>query len=88
MHMQHEWVEKAKLIDFDGLETRVREGIAALRLIAQNPEKAGYGLDLHDKICRDMVFPWVYHLAEFLQGVKIGESQDGDGTLDVEVNTP
>ena len=64
-------IEIVQRIDFDRLDTLVSERIGALKLYAQNNDKAEGGKDLHDAICRDLILPFVGLLTNFLESVKV-----------------
>jgi len=65
---EYENIEKVKRLDFDHLDMLVSERIGALKLLAQSMTES----DVHDAICRDLILPCVYTLAQFLESVKIG----------------
>jgi hypothetical protein len=65
-----------QLIDFDRLDTLVSERIGALKLYAQNIEKAEGSKELHDAICRDLILPCVGLLTSFLESVKVSDGED------------
>ena len=69
-------IEIVQRIDFDRLDTLVSERIGALKLYAQNIDKAEGGKDLHDAICRDLILPCVGLLTRALESVtvNVGES--------------
>lgn len=69
-------LEIVQLIDFDRLDTLVSERIGALKLYAQNIEKAEGGKELHDAICRDLILPCVGLLTNFLESVKVNVGED------------
>ncbi|MCK2086953.1 hypothetical protein MXC99_01955 [Thauera aromatica] len=73
--MTHKNIETVKRIDFDRLDMLVSERIGALKLYAQNIDQAEGGKDAHDAICRDLILPCVYALAQFLESVKLDEAQ-------------
>ena len=60
-----------QLIDFDRLDTLVSKRIGALKLYAQNIEKAEGSKELHGAICRDLILPCVGLLTNFLESVKV-----------------
>ena len=60
-----------QLIDFDRLDTLVSERIGALKLYAQNIDKAEGSKELHDAICRDLILPCVGLLTNFIESVKV-----------------
>jgi len=62
-------IEKVKHLNFDHLDMLVSERIGALKVYAQSMTES----DLHDAICRDLILPCVYTLAQFLESVKIEE---------------
>ena len=70
---KYENIEKVKRLDFDRLDMLVSERIGALKLLAQGVTES----DVHDAICRDLILPCVYTLAQFLDSVKI---EDKDTT--------
>ena len=72
--MKYENIEKVKRLDFDRLDMLVSERIGALKLLAQGMTES----DVHDAICRDLILPCVYLLAQFLDSVKI---EDKDTTV-------
>ena len=49
----------------------VSERLGALKIYAQSVGKTES--DVHDAICRDLILPCVYLLAEFLESVKIDD---------------
>jgi hypothetical protein len=67
----NEWLEKAKRIDFDRLAMLTSERIAILRIYVQNIDKAEGGEAVHDAICRDLIFPCIGLLANFIESVSI-----------------
>ena len=70
---KYENIEKVKRLDFDRLDMLVSERLGALKLLAQGVTES----DVHDAICRDLILPCVYLLAQFLDAVKI---EDKDTT--------
>ena len=64
-------LEIVQLIDFDRLDTLVSERIGALKLYAQNIDKAEGSKELHDAICRDLILPCVGLLTNFIESVKV-----------------
>ena len=68
---KYENIEKVKRLDFDRLDTLVSERIGALKLLAQGMTDR----EVNDEICRDLILPCVYALAQFLESVKI-ENQE------------
>ena len=74
--MSTEWIEKARQVDFDRLDTLVGERIAALRLYVENIDKAEGDQVMHDAICRDLVFPCIYTLAQFIESVNVNIGQE------------
>ena len=69
--MKYENIEKVKRLDFDRLDMLVSERLGALKLLAQGVQES----DVHDAICRDLILPCVYTLAQFLDSVKIGAEE-------------
>ena len=55
-------IETVKRLDFDRLDTVVSERIEALKLVAQGMTET----DVNDAICRDLILPCVYALAQFI----------------------
>ena len=68
---KYENIEKVKELDFDRLDMLVSQHIGVLKLLAQGLQES----DVHDAICRDLILPCVYLLAQFLESVKI---EDGE----------
>ena len=73
--MKYDNFEKVKRLDFDHLDMLVSERLGALKLLAQGMTES----DVHDAICRDLILPCVYLLAEFLEAVKIGDQEKNGG---------
>ena len=73
--MKYENIETVKRLDFDQLDTLVSERIGALKLLAQGMTER----EVNDEICRDLILPCVYLLAEFLEAVKIGDKEENGG---------
>ena len=67
--MKYENIEKVKRLDFDHLDMLVSERIGALKLLAQGITER----EVNDNICRDLILPCVYLLAQFLDSVKIDD---------------
>ena len=67
--MKYENIEKVKRLDFDHLDMLVSERIGALKLLAQSIQDT----ELQDAVCRDLILPCVYLLAQFLESVKIDD---------------
>lgn len=65
-------IERVKRLDFDRLDMLMSERIGALKLLAQGMTET----DVNDAICRDLILPCVYMLAEFLESVKIDEGKE------------
>lgn len=63
-------IETVKRLDFDQLDTLVSERIGALKLLAQGMTEC----EVNDEICRDLILPCVYALAQFIESVQIEES--------------
>jgi hypothetical protein len=70
-------IETVKQLDFDRLDTLVSERLGALKIYAQTVGQTESVV--HDAICRDLILPCVYTLVEFLDSVKIGDSNDEQG---------
>ena len=69
---KYENIEKVKRLDFDRLDMLVSERLGALKLLAQGMTER----EVNDDICRDLILPCVYLLAEFLEAVKIGDKEE------------
>ena len=69
--MKYENIGTVKRLDFDHLDMLVSERIGALKLLAQGVQES----DMHDAICRDLILPCVYALAQFIESVKIEEKE-------------
>ena len=69
--MEYENIEKVKRLDFDRLDMLVSERIGAFKLLAQGITER----EVNDEICRDLILPCVYLLAQFLESVKIGDKE-------------
>ena len=69
--MKYENIEKVKRLDFDHLDTLVSERIGALKMLAQGITER----EVNDEICRDLILPCVYTLAQFLDSVKSGAEE-------------
>ena len=64
-----EYTDKVKAINFDRMDYLVSERIAALREYA---ERIGEGdKEAHEAICRDLIFPAVGLLAQFIDCVDV-----------------
>jgi hypothetical protein len=68
---EYENIEKVKRLDFDRLDMLVSERIGALKLLAQGMTER----EVNDEICRDLILPCVYLLAQFLESVKIEDKE-------------
>jgi len=73
--MTHKNLEMVQAINFDRLDMLVSERIGALKLYAQNIDKAQEGQDVHESICRDLIVPCLHLLTQFLEAVKINEEK-------------
>jgi hypothetical protein len=73
--MKYDNIEKVKRLDFDRLDVLVSERLGALKLLAQGMTES----DVHDAICRDLILPCVYLLAQFLEAVKVGDKEKNGG---------
>ena len=69
--MKYDNIETVRRLDFDHLDMLVSERIGALKLLAQGVQET----DVHDAICRDLILPCVYTLAQFLESVKIEDKE-------------
>lgn len=67
--MKYENIEKVKQLDFDRLDMLVSERLGALKLLAQGMQER----EVNEGICRDLILPCVYLLAQFLESVKIDD---------------
>ena len=70
--MKYDNIEKVKRLDFDRVDVLVSERLGALKLLAQGMTDS----DVNDAVCRDLILPCVYLLAEFLEAVKIGDKEE------------
>ena len=70
---KYENIEKVKQLYFDRLDMLVSERLGALKILAQGITER----EVNDNICRDLILPCVYTLAQFLESVKI---EDKDTT--------
>jgi hypothetical protein len=66
-------IETVKQLDFDRLDSLVSERLGALKIYAQNVGQTES--DVHDAICRDLILPCVFLLAQFLESVKIEDEE-------------
>ena len=73
--MKYENIETVKRLDFDRLDAVVSERIGALKLLAQGMTER----EVNDEICRDLILPCVYTLAQFLESVKIEDKEKNGG---------
>ena len=73
--MKYDNIEKVKRLDFDRLDVLVSERLGALKLLAQGMTEH----EVNDEICRDLILPCVYLLAQFLEAVKIGDKEANGG---------
>ena len=69
--MNYKNIETVKRLDFDQLDTVVSERIGALKLLAQGMTDR----QVNDDICRDLILPCVYALAQFIESVEIEEKR-------------
>ena len=69
--MEYENIEKVKRLDFDRLDMLVSERIGALKMLAHGITER----EVNDEICRDLILPCVYLLAQFLDSVKIDDKE-------------
>ena len=72
---KYENIETVKRLDFDRLDTLVSERIGALKLLAQGMTER----EVNEDICRDLILPCVYTLAQFLESVKIEDKEKSGG---------
>ena len=68
---KYENIEKVKRLDFDRMDMLVSERIGAFKLLAQGMTER----EVNDEICRDLILPCVYTLAQFLDSVKIEDKE-------------
>ena len=66
--------DKVKEMDFDRLNVLVAQRIATLKIIKLHLDKIG-DEETVEMICRDLIIPAVYLLAEFLQAVEVKEGK-------------
>lgn len=65
-------LDKVQRLDFDRLDRLVSERLAVLKLYAQNIDKTTNApLQTNEAICRDLILPCVYLLAQFLESVTV-----------------
>ena len=69
--MKYDNIEKVKRLDFDRLDMLVSERLGALKLLAHGVQESA----VNDEICRDLILPCVYLLAQFLDSVKIEDKE-------------
>ena len=67
--MKYKNIETVKRLDFDHFDMLVSERIGALKLLAQAVQET----EEHEAVCRDLILPCVFTLAEFIESVKIEE---------------
>ena len=72
---KYENIKTVKRLDFDLLDMLVSERIGALKLLAQGMTER----EVNDEICRDLILPCVYVLAQFLESVKIDDKEKNGG---------
>jgi hypothetical protein len=70
--MNYKNIETVKRLDFDRLDTVVSERIEALKLLAQGMTER----QVNDDICRDLILPCVYALAQFIESVEIEDKKN------------
>ena len=75
--MKYDNIAKVKRLDFDHLDMLVSERLGALKIYAQSVGKTES--DVHDAICRDLILPCVYLLAQFLESVNTGDKEENNG---------
>ncbi len=69
-------LDKVRALNFDRLDDLVSERLGVLKLYAQNIDKtANADAEMNDMICRDLILPCVYLLAQFLESVQIGKEE-------------
>ena len=69
--MKYDNIETVKRLDFDRLDMLVSERIGALKLLAQGMTER----EVNDEICRDLILPRVYALAQFIESVQIEDKE-------------
>ena len=72
---KYENIKTVKRLDFDHLDMLVSERIGALKLLAQGMTER----EVNDEICRDLILPCVYVLAQFIESVQIGDKEKNNG---------
>ena len=70
--MKYENIETVRRLDFDRLDMLVSERIGALKLLSQGMKETNFD----DAICRDLILPCVYTLAQFIESVKIEDKEN------------
>lgn len=69
-------LDKVRGLDFDRLDDLVSERLGVLKLYAQNIDKTeNASPEINDAICRDLILPCVYLLAQFLESVQINTEE-------------
>lgn len=68
-----EWTKKVQSLDFDRMHMLVCQRIEFLKIYAENIEKDGAGAEVNEAICRDLIFPCLSILVEFIEAVRVGE---------------
>lgn len=81
-----DYLEKARHLDFERLKDLVVERIDALKLYVDNIDKADGTPELHNAICRDLVFPNINVLAAFIQAVQFEFVEDPAAGPDEELS--
>ena len=69
--MKYDNIETVKRLDFDRLDMLVSERIGALKLLAQGVQDSA----VNEEICRDLILPFVYTLAQFIESVEIDNKE-------------
>ena len=69
--MKYDNIETVKRLDFDHLDMLVSERIGALKLLAQGVQESA----VNEEICRYLILPCVYTLAQFIESVKIEDKE-------------
>jgi len=73
--MEYKNIEKVKRLDFDRLDMLASERLGVLKLLAQGMTES----DVHDALCRDLILPCVYLLAQFLEFMNTGNKEEDNG---------
>lgn len=72
----NEYTNKVLSVDFDSLAKVAAERIAALQAVTSNMDKTqGSTPILREAMCRDMIWPNIMLLVQFIDSVNVSEAQ-------------